>query len=232
MDKIYIYLIVAGIILIMLIYLFTSNKRIVKLYNKYINQLNDKEVTGKQVAFFAKQKLNLTNLQFSLIDGKLTDCYVPQKRILCLSEEVAERPTIASVAIVAHEIGHAEQHQSKYFLFTLNNILSKITKITSRFILPCLLFGIIALIFKWPTVHTGETLLIASGILFLLAVVVKLTIIPVELDASKRALKFLTHYEIITKKEVPKVKRLLSTAGRTYIVGLFQSINPFKNLKI
>lgn len=224
-----VYIILGVIVLFLLISLFTSRTRVVRLYDKYSKVYNSKNITGEQFAFFAREKLGYNNLDFSLIKGKMTDCYVPKHKTLCLSEEVAHTPSIASIAIVAHELGHAEQHFSGDLLFKLNNFFARLTRITSKFILPCLIFGIIAHIFKWPTENLGIILMITSGVLFAVAIIVKLIVIPVEINASSRALKFLTKNNIITHKELPKVKKLLRTAGRTYIVALFDGIiTPIK----
>ncbi len=218
------YYIIGGVVLLLLFSLFTARTRVKNLYNKYSKITNDKGVNGKQVAFYAKQKLQLDGLEFSLIDGTMTDCYVPKKKLLCLSEDVANNTSIASVAIVAHELGHAHQHFTGDPMFKLNQLLGKITRLTSRFILPLLIFGLIAHIFKWPTPSLGVTLIIISGVLFAMQVLFKLIIIPVEINASTRALKFLKENQIITAKETPKVKKLLRTAGKTYIVALFDGI--------
>ena len=218
------YIIIGIIVLFLLIYLFTSRTRVVDLYDKYIKVSNSQNISGKQFAIYAKEKLGMSALNLSLIKGKLTDCYVPKQKTLCLSEEVAESTSIASLAIIAHEFGHAEQHFDGDPLFKLNNLLAKITRITTKFIIPFLLLGIISLIFKWPTENFGKVLLITSAILFAIQVFVKLLIIPVEINASKRALKFLVSNKVITTKETPKVKRLLRTAGNTYIVALFDGI--------
>ncbi len=221
-----------GFILILLIYLFTARTRVVKLYDKYSKVVNDRGVNGKQVAFFAKEKMGLNSLNFSLIEGKMTDCYVPKRKLLCLSEEVANNASIASVAIVAHELGHAQQDFTGDPIFRINQILSKITRFTSKFILPCLLFGIITHIFKWPTADIGKILVITSGVLFAIQVLFKILVIPVEINASTRALEFLTSNNIITHKEVPKAKKLLRTAGKTYVVALFDGlILPLKKFK-
>ena len=219
-----VYIILGIIIFLLLVSLFTSRTRVVKLYNKYSKVYNSKNITGEQFAFFARQKLGYDKLNFSLIKGKMTDCYVPKTKTLCLSEEVAHTPSIASIAIVAHELGHAEQHFSGSLLFKLNHFFACLTRLTSKLILPCLVFGLIAHIFKWPTENLGMILMITSGVLFGIAVLVKLLVIPVEINASNRALKFLTKNGIITNKELPKVKKLLRTAGRTYVVALFDGI--------
>ncbi len=218
------YVIIGAILLILLVWLFSARTRVQTLYNKYSRIPNEQGINGKQLAFYAKEKLELHDLEFSLIDGKLTDCYVPSKKLLCLSEEVANNASLASVAIVAHELGHAEQHYSKDAMFVLNNLLARITRITSKFILPLLVLGLISYIFKWPSVNIATGMLMASGILFLIQVVFKLLVIPVEINASTRALDFLTRNKIITKHEIPKAKKLLRTAGNTYIVGLFDGL--------
>lgn len=214
------YLIVAGIILIFLIWLFTARRRIVRVYKKYMKVPNDRGLNGENVAAFAVQHLQL-NIRFSLIKGELTDAYSQKTKTLYMSEAVRETNSLASVAIVSHELGHAMQDKEHNFFLKLNYALNRITHFTNRFILPLLLFGLLFKILHWPTDLLGDRLIVASIVLFGMHALFKLLTIPVEYGASKRALKFLTSTKLITRREASKVKHLLNVAAQTYIVGLF-----------
>lgn len=210
----------ACIFALFLIWLFTARRRIFNVYNKYLKIPNENGLTGENVAAFAVQNLDL-DLKFSLVKGKLTDAYSHKAKTLYMSEEVKDTNSLASVAIVGHELGHALQDKEKNFFFRLNYVLNVITHITNRFIIPLLIFGLLFKIIKWPTSSVGDKMVIASIILFGMHALFKLLTIPIEYGASRRALKFLLETKIITKNESIKVKKLLNVAAQTYIVGLF-----------
>ena len=215
-----IYWIIAGIVLFFLIWLFSARKRIMIVYKKYLKVPNEKGISGERLALFAREKLNL-NIQFALVNGTLTDAYSSKNKTLYLSEDICHTESLASCAVVAHELGHAMQDKERSLIFRINRVLCHITHITNKFITPLLIFGLAFMILKWPTPDIGFYMVITSGVLFALHALFKLITIPVEYDASRRALNFLTSSQIITNKEVPKVKRLLRVAAQTYIVALF-----------
>lgn len=215
-----IYLIIGGVVLFFLIWLFSARRRIMSAYKKYIRTPNDNGISGERIAAYGKQHMNL-NIEFALVKGTLTDAYSSRKKMLYLSKDICESESIASCAVVAHELGHAMQDKENMPLFRLNHLLNVFTHFTNRFIIPLLIFGLAFMIFKWPTETIGLNMVISSGILFALHALFKLLTIPVEIDASKRAIRFLTNAKIINKNEVPKVKRFLKIAAQTYIVGLF-----------
>ncbi len=215
-----IYIILVCIVLIFLIWLFTARRRILKVYNKYLKIPTEKGLNGENVAAFAVGYLNL-DIQFSLIKGKLTDAYSHKNKVLYMSKEVKETNSLASVAIVGHELGHAMQDKEHNFFFRLNYVLNVITHFTNRFIIPLLIFGLLFKILKWPTPTIGDGFVIASFVLFAMHAIFKLLTIPIEFGASRRALKFLLDSKLITKNESNKVQHLLNVAAQTYIVGLF-----------
>lgn len=214
------YLIIGGVVLFFLIWLFSARTRIMKAYKKYIRIPNDNGISGERIAVYGRENLSL-NIQFALVKGTLTDAYSSKQKTLYLSQDICESESLASCAVVAHELGHAMQDKENMPLFRLNHLLNRFTHFTNRFILPLLIFGLAFMIFKWPTETIGLNMVISSAILFGLHALFKLLTIPVEIDASKRAIKFLTNNKIITKNEVPKVKKFLRTAAQTYVVALF-----------
>jgi len=217
-----------AIILILLLFLFllvfSSKKRIVKTYNRYIRIDNKHNITGKQLAFFAKEKLKLTNLKFALTKQKLGDAYNYKYKTLILSEEVCNTASLASITIVAHEIGHACQHNENSSLFNATILMNKLTRLTSVFIFPLLICGLLFNFIKYPSDNLGIILLIISGCLFLIQFLSKLLNIPLEYNASRRALKFLKSNDILSASEIFRAKKLLSIAAQTYIANFFDEI--------
>lgn len=226
-----VYIVLASIFVIFLIWLFTARRRIVGVYDKYLKAPNEKGLTGENVAAFAVQYLDL-NIRFSLIKGKLTDAYSHKTKTLYMSEEVRETASLSSVAIVGHELGHALQDKENNFFFRLNYVLNVVTHFTNRFIVPLLIFGLLFKILKWPTPTVGDTLVLVGVILFAMHALFKLLTIPIEYGASRRALQFLLGAKLITKNEANKVEKLLNVAAQTYIVGLFDDfINTARKIQ-
>jgi len=219
--------IIGFILLILLIIVFSSRTRIVKMYDKYMKIGNKANITGKQLAFLSKQKLELDDLEFALVEDKLADAYSPKYKTLILSKEVCDTASLSSLAIVAHELGHAVQHKNDTGLFYLNQLFGKLTRFTNRFIMPLLILGLASFVFKYPNDTIGITLMIISGVLFAMHILYLLCTIPLEYDASRRALKYLKEYKFVSPAEYSKAKKLLGIAAQTYIVGLFDGLFTF-----
>lgn len=202
----------------------SSRTRIVRTYKKYMRVDNQSNITGEQLAVFAKNDLGLDDLQFALTKQRLGDAYSSKYRTLIISEEVCYTASLASLTIVAHELGHAQQDKENNGLFVLTRILGLITRFTNAFIVPLLIIGLFFHIFQYPDPNTGYALLITAGCLFALHALNKVLTIPLEYNASKRALKYLKSRKIISDNEQRKAKKLLSIAAQTYIASLLDGI--------
>ena len=167
------------------------------------------------------------DLSLAQNEEDLCDAYYPKKQLLLMSSKVCNTPSIASVAIVCHELGHATQKRDKMPLYKIYSFLSSFTRFTNKLILPLLIFGLLAHAFRWPYESTGMIMCISAGVLFVMHALVKLLVIPIEFNASKRALNLINKYSLLTKKEIQKSKSILNTAGQTYIVALFDDITIF-----
>ena len=234
LDKFKIIAILALILLILIIIVLNSRTRIYKTYEKYMRVDNKLNITGKQLAFFAKTHLCLTDLQFALTPKKLGDAYVYKYKTLLLSQEVCNYASLSSLAIVAHELGHAMQHKNNSTLFHVVIFTNKLTRLTSKLIFPLLIFGLFFFAFKYPTDDFGYILMLVSASLFILQILNKFFNIPLEYDASRRALKYLKENNFVTHGEYSKAKKLLGIAAQTYIASLFDELiplNSFKNKK-
>ena len=131
---------------IFLILLFSSRSRIKAKYNKYTKIANEQGLTGAQVANIIIDAKNL-DLSLGQNEADLCDAYHPKEKMLLMSSKVCNNPSIASVAIVCHELGHATQHKEKTMLYRTNMFLSGLTRFTNRLIVPLLVFGL--LLFYW-----------------------------------------------------------------------------------
>ena len=224
MDKYQIIAIVAAVILLLIIIVLSSRTRILRTYKKYLKVSNKANLTGKELAFISKQNLELDDLQFALTDITLGDAYSPKHKTLILSQEVCNTASLSSLTIVAHELGHSVQHKNNTGLFYLSQLFTKLTAFTNRFILPLLFIGLLMFLTKYPNDQIGSILMISSGILFLIHVINQIINIPLEYDASRRALKYLKEYNYVSPSEYRKAKKLLNIAAQTYIANLFDGL--------
>lgn len=209
----------------MLIFSATAYKRFIKAYQKYMQQQTYIGINGLQFAGFMIQKLNLKT-KICLTKQELADSFYSSKNIVLLSERVATNSTIASLAITAHEFGHACQHKNKNFMFILSNILAFITRVGKYVLAPLIILGVILLFFADYN-HIGQILLIISASLLILSYLLKLINIPVEFGASKIAYNFLKDNKILNKEELKQAKKMLKVAGQTYIASLFAGVVKF-----
>lgn len=185
---------------------------------------NKANLSGKELAILAKMHLHLDNLQFALTRTKLGDAYSPKHKTLILSEDVCNTASLSSLAIVSHELGHACQHKENSGLFVLTTLLKSISRITNKIIMPLLVFGILFALLKFPNDSLGYAMIVTSLVLFIFHVLSQILTIPLEYDASKRALKFLKSNNLLSQSEFRKAKKLLGIAAQTYIAGLLDGL--------
>lgn len=219
------------ILVILLILVMTSRTRIIKTYDKYMRVGNKANLTGKELALLSKQHLELDELKFAITKNKLGDAYSPKYKTLILSEEVCNTASLASLTIVSHELGHAKQHDENSGLFVFTRLMGNISRITNCLIVPSFVIGLLLFLIKFPNESTGYALIILSAVLLLFHILNQILTIPLEYDASKRALKFLKENNLLSPSEFRKAKKLLSIAAQTYIAGLLDGLFKLKRKK-
>jgi len=183
-------------------------------YAKYSRIPNRNRVTGAEAAQIIARRMGL-QINVELTSGLLSDHYDPRTRTLRLSPHVYNGYSIAAVGIAAHEAGHAIQHAHGYAPLQLRNALVPVTMLGSNLAWPLIFVGFI---FHWLA-------LIKVGILFFTAVVVfQLITLPVEFNASRRALKVLHDTNILTKHELSGAREVLTAAALTYVAAATAAI--------
>lgn len=191
------------------IVMFAQN-RVQSTFNKYDQLETEKRITGKQAAEHILQTAGISNVKVEQVRGRLTDHYDPRNKVLRLSEATYSQTSVAAVAVAAHEVGHAIQDQKEYAFLKVRSAIAQVVQIGSSIAMPLILIG---LLFQF----TG---LVNIGILaFGLVVVFQLVTLPVEFDASKRALAILGDTGIFVNEEVPAAKKVLDAAAFTYIAA-------------
>ena len=200
-----------------------AQSKINSTFNTYLRVRNSNGYTGYQVARAILDKHGLQDLPIELINGNLTDHYDPRKRVLRLSNAVYNGDSLASVGVAAHECGHAVQHQEAYVPLTVRNTIAPIASIGSQLSWILVLAGL----------FFGFTGLIDIGILFFSAAVLfQLITLPVEYNASSRAIAMLTEYNLVPADEIGPAKKVLSAAALTYLAATIVAVMQLLRLLI
>src|SRR5215203_257158 len=170
-------------------------------------------LTGKDVAEKMLRENGIYDVKVVSVQGFLSDHYNPANKTINLSPEVYGNYSVAAAAIAAHETGHAVQHATAYAWLTLRSKLVPAVQFSSNLVNWVLLIGVIM-------ASSGNSTLLLAGIgLFTLTVLFSLITLPVEFDASKRALAWLQRTNVTTASEYPKAKNALTWAAMTYVVA-------------
>ena len=156
--------------------------------------------------------------------GRLTDHYNPSTKMLALSESTYNNTSIAALGVAAHEVGHACQDEDNYFPLKLRSILVPIVNLGSRIAIPIVILGIIIEFLAEVSGGIGGYLISIGIICYSLSTIFCLITLPVEINASRRALKMLTSSGALTREELKGAKKVLSAAALTYVASLFVSL--------
>lgn len=175
---------------------------------------NSKELTGYDVARKILDKNGLNDLLIVETNGYLTDHYDPNRKVIKLSRNIYGNDTISSMAVAAHEVGHAIQDKEGYFFLRLRTFIFPIVSFISRISWLVILIGFFFEIVN--AIYLGIIIVSAS-------VIFELVTLPVEINASKRAIKELNSLNLITNEE-DKVKNVLTAAALTYVAGTLAEI--------
>jgi uncharacterized protein len=175
-------------------------------------------LTGKEVAEKMLRENGIYDVKVVSVDGFLSDHYNPANKTINLSPEVYNNYSISAAAVAAHETGHAVQHANAYAWLSLRSKLVPAVQVSSTIVNWVLLIGVVM-------AASGNTTLLLVGIgLFALSVLFSLITLPVEFDASRRALEWLNRTNVTNAQEYPKAKNALTWAAMTYVVAALAAI--------
>lgn len=203
-----------------------ASARMKSTYNKYQKQRSMSNMTGAQAAERILKSAGIYDVSVHHVSGNLTDHYDPRNKTLNLSDSVYSSASVAAVGVAAHECGHAIQHQKNYAPLTIRGAIVPIANIGSTLAWPLIFIGI------FFTSNTG-TMFINIGILcFSLAVLFQLVTLPVEFNASSRALRILGDTGILSSDELPMTRKVLTAAALTYVASAAAAILQLLRLLI
>jgi Zn-dependent membrane protease YugP len=186
-------------------------------FKKYSKIPTDGGLTGRDVAEKMLRDNGIYNVRVECVQGQLTDHYNPEKKTINLSQDVYNSRSIAAAAVAAHETGHAVQHSTAYALLNLRSKLVPPVSFASKWVQWVLLAGVILM-------NTFPALLFAGIILFAFTTIFSFVTLPVEINASKRALVWLENTGITSSMNHDKAQDALKWAAYTYVVAALGSL--------
>ena len=203
-------------------------------FSHYDKILSHHNITVAQSAQFLLKKNGIYDVVVTHISGKLSDNYNPSTKVLCLSDSTYNSTSIAAIGVAAHETGHAIQHAIGYKALSLRSTLVPAANIGSRFGPTLAILGIIfGNTAKAAEMFSIWQLLTNIGlVLFAIAVLFYLITLPVEFDASRRALKILKATNTLENEELKGVRKVLSAAALTYVASALTALGSLLRLLI
>ncbi len=184
-------------------------------FKKFSRYTNERGLTAEECASQIMANAGIYDVRIESIKGNLTAHYSPAEKMLRLSESVYGSTSVAAIGVAAHECGHAIQHREGYFPLKLRSLSVPIANIGSWLSWPVIIIGLIL----------GKMGLAQVGVfLFTFVVLFQLITLPVEFDASRRALRILEQKNILAPDEMKGASKVLKAAALTYVAALFSSI--------
>lgn len=201
-----------------------SSSQLVETFEKYNAVPCYKKITGGEFALQLTNNFFGAKINVGRTKGFLNDGYSSKSKMVVLSESTCDTASVAALTIVAHEFGHASQDLSKSKRFKVNKILTKTTRFLGYFMFPLAMVGLFLCLIMPESLEIGLSLVGTSAGILILCVAVKLALIPLEKDASKRGIDLLIKTEALFGEELEMAKDLLNAALLTYIGDFLRSI--------
>lgn len=190
-------------------------------YSKYSKVFSRYGHTGAYVATDILNRNGIYDVMVQKVRGELTDNFNPTNKMVSLSQDVFESSSISAIGIASHEVGHVTQYYQGYKLISLRNTVQPVASFASSAAMPLVLLGYVL----------GFGILVEVGVWIFLAVVVfQLLTLPVELNASRRAVNFIRQNGYLAEDEIPGVRKVLNAAAFTYLAALLVSLAQFLRL--
>lgn len=203
------------LVLPLLIFSLIASANVNKTFKKYSNQLSRRQITGAQAALRVLYNNGVTNVKIEQVSGNLTDHYDPKSNVIRLSDNVYNSTTTAAIGVACHEAGHAVQYATGYGPIKLRAAIIPVTNIGSKLALPLILLG---LIFSALGYFSDAIINIGIGC-FGLSLVFQLVTLPVEFNASRRAISAIESADLLAADEIEGAKKTLRAAAMTYVAA-------------
>ncbi len=203
------------LVLPMVILSMIASAKVNSSFKKYSQVMSSRRITGAQAAFEILRYYGITNVQIERVSGNLTDHFDPKANVIRLSDKVYNSTSVAAIGVACHEAGHAAQYAENYSAIKIRNTILPLANIGSKAGIPLAVLGLFL---------SFEPLALAGIIFFSFAVLFQLVTLPVEFNASKRALNVISDIDILSDEEKKGAKNVLSAAAMTYVAALAVSV--------
>lgn len=193
-----------------------ASAKVNSTFNKYKRVRSMTGMTGAEAAQKILQRNGIYDVTVEHVSGNLTDHYDPKNKVLRLSDATYSSPSVAAIGVAAHECGHALQHNDEYLPLKIRSAIVPAANFGSRLGIPIILLGVLL---------GSNGMLIQIGIwVFSLAVLFQIVTLPVEFNASRRAVGMVEQYGILSGEELKQTRKVLSAAALTYVAAAAASI--------
>lgn len=203
------------LVLPVLILSMIASARVNSSFKKYSKVLSARRITGAQAAFEILRYYGITNVQIERVSGNLTDHFDPKTNVIRLSDSVYNSTSVAAIGVACHEAGHAAQYAQSYLPIKIRNFILPAANLGSKLGFPLAILGFFL---------GFEPLAMFGVVVFSFAVVFQLVTLPVEFNASRRALSVITEVDLLGDEEKKGAKKVLTAAAMTYVAALAVSV--------
>ena len=186
-------------------------------FKKYSKVRNSRNITGAEAAKRVLMNSGINDVIIERVSGNLTDHFDPISKVIRLSDSVYNSTSVSAIGVAAHEAGHAVQYNADYYPIRLRNSLIPVTKFSSTISLPLVFIGLLL-----PTGYTW--VVVAGAILFSVSMLFELVTLPVEFNASRRAIQAIETTGLLNDQEIKGAKKVLSVAAMTYLAAMITSL--------
>lgn len=184
-------------------------------FKRYSKQLSIRRITGAQAAQRVLLSNGVSGVRIERISGNLTDHFDPRTNVIRLSDSVYDSTSTAAIGVACHEAGHAVQYAQHYFPIKLRAAIIPVTNIGSKLAMPLILLGVLFSAFG----SVFESLIYIGIACFSLSLVFQLITLPVEFNASRRAINAIADGELLTDEEIRGARKTLTAAAMTYVAA-------------
>lgn len=211
-DPTYI-LVMIGVVICLL-----ASAKMNSTFSKYSRVRSHSGMTGKEAAEALLHREGIYDVRVEYVAGNLTDHYDPRSKVLRLSDATYQQTSVAAIGVAAHECGHAIQHARGYVPLSIRSALVPVANFGSSIAWPLIIIGLIM------NSQTSQLFLNLGVIAFSMAVLFQIVTLPVEFNASRRALKILGNTGMLYPDEVRETRKVLTAAALTYVAGAASAI--------
>lgn len=197
-----------------------ASARVNSTFKKYSSQLSRRNITGADAAKRVLMQNGVTNVSIQRVAGNLTDHFDPKSNVIRLSDSVYDSTSTAAIGVACHEAGHAVQYATHYAPIKLRSAIIPITNFGSKIAIPLILLGLLFTTFG----AFSDTIIYIGIACYSLSLVFQLITLPVEFNASRRAMQAIESAELLTEDEQRGARKTLSAAAMTYVAATAVSI--------